>query len=154
MKSAPLASLGAALAVLLAVAPAARAQTGPLNPEETRQCLCRSQQLDRWRRENELQLEMIDERKAELFKLSRQIDATRPLVDPNDLAAVEAFKRMLMREQALRNYVQDELRGSYADRIKRYNAAVEEYNAHCTRRPMLKVNVDALQGKLQCPDFP
>lgn len=146
--------LGAPAAAMLVLASAAWAQTGPLSPEETRQCLCRSQQLDRWRRENELQLEMIDERKAELLKLGRQIDETRPQVDPNDLAAVEAFKRMLLREQALRNYVQDELRGSYADRIKQYNAGVDQYNALCAKRPMLKINVEALRNRLQCPDFP
>jgi hypothetical protein len=148
----PLAALALAT---LACAGAARAQTGPLSLEETRQCLCRSQQLDRWRRENEMQLEMYDERKAELMSLARQIDLAHAQTDPNDLAAVEALKRMMMREQALRNYVQEELLGAYTQRIKQYNALASDYNALCTKRAMPKPNVEQLKATgLQCPDFP
>src|SRR5262249_49582539 len=124
-----------------AQAQTAQAETGPLSLEETRQCLCRSQQLDRWRRENEMKLGMDDERKGELMSLAKQIDQARALTDPNDLAAVEALKRMMLREQALRNYVQEDLLGAYASRIKQYNGMVNDYNAVCTKRPMPKANV-------------
>jgi hypothetical protein len=150
-KPAQAAALGIAM---LAFVAAAQAQTGPLSLEETRQCLCRSQQLDRWRRENDMHLAMYEERKAELMSMIKTIDQQRALVDPNDLAAVEAFRRMMTREHALRNYVQEELLGAYRDRLKQYGELVGQYNAMCTKRAMPKPHVEALKGNLQCPEFP
>jgi hypothetical protein len=86
--------------------------------------------------------------------MHREVDRVQSTVDPKDLAAVEAYRRLLDREKALRDYVQETMRGDYAARIAQYNASVQQYNDMCAKRQMPKANIEAASRNLQCPDFP
>jgi hypothetical protein len=140
--------VGLAAACLFAVgaAPPALAQSAS---ERVRECTCLKLGIEEGRREIDLQGAMIDERQAELDDLLRQIETLRPRINPEDLAAVESFKRLLERQQALRGFLQRELRPAQSARIGSFNEAVAFFNGNCIGAVPKVIPAD-----LQCSDFP
>lgn len=127
--------------------PSAMAQS--VASERIRECTCLKLEIEQSRREIDLQAGMIDERQGELEALTHDIDALRPRINPEDLAAVESFKRMLERQQALRSFLQRELRPIQATRISDFNEAVGFFNSNCIGAVPKTIPAD-----LQCSDFP
>jgi hypothetical protein len=117
--------------------------------ERVRHCTCLKLDLDDGRREIDLQGAMIDEREGELQDLTAQIDALRPTINPEDLAAVESFKRLLERQQALRTFLQRELRPVQTARVRKFNEAIEFFNGNC-----MGAVPKTIPANLQCSAFP
>jgi len=136
-------------ATIVTTPPVAAQSDAPVINESQRQCLCRQRQIELGRREIDLQSAMLEERESELVSLTQQIDATRPLVNPNDLAAIESFKRLLERQQGLRAYVQRELRPGYAAYVAKFNEVVGAFNQMCAGGVPKTV-----PANLECSDFP
>lgn len=129
----------------------ADAQSGasPTISERGRQCLCIKLRIDRARRETDLQAAMLDERESELDAVTQEINTLRPLVNPEDLAAVESFKRLLEHQQALRNFVQRELRPPLSAGVRALNEDVATFNASC-----IGATPKTVPANLECSDFP
>lgn len=131
--------------------PAAVAQSGtmPTISERGRQCLCLQQRIDAARRQTDLQAAMLEEREAELAALTQEIDTLRPQINPEDLAAVESFKRLLEHQQALRNFLQREMRPELTSAIRLLNQDVAAFNGSC-----IGATPKSAPPDLQCSDFP
>lgn len=117
--------------------------------ERVRHCTCLKLDIDDGRREIDLQGAMVDERQDELDSLTAQLDTLRPTINPEDLAAVESFKRLLERQQALRTFLQRELRPTLSARVTKFNEVVGFFNSNC-----IGAVPKTIPANLQCSDFP
>jgi hypothetical protein len=103
-----------------------------LTPEETRQCVCMSDEIEAAR----VRLEPLEQ---EFNRLNELVENARPHVDTRDRAEVESFRNIYLRREALRQQLQDERRALIGD-------IIGPYNAQCASQIMMKLNVDAVRA--------
>jgi hypothetical protein len=127
----------------------AQSGTSPTISERGRQCLCLKLRIDRARRETDLQAAMVEERDGELDAVTQELNALRPTINPEDLAAVESFKRLLEHQQALRNFIQRELRPTLNAGLQSLNDDVAVFNGSC-----IGATPKTIPANLECSDFP
>jgi len=103
-----------------------------LSPEETRQCVCISDEVEAVRAQT-------DPLEQEFQRLDELIARARPGVNTDDPAEVDSFRRLYGRREALRQQLQ-------AERGSRLSGVIGQYNRLCANQRMLKLNVDAVRA--------
>jgi hypothetical protein len=103
-----------------------------LSPEETRECVCMSDQIEAARGE-------LDPLEQEFERLDQLVENARPAVNTDDPAEVDSFRRIYGRREALRQQLQSE-------RNRLLGGVVGRYNQQCANQRMLKLNVDAVRA--------
>jgi hypothetical protein len=103
-----------------------------LSPEETRDCVCMSDQIEAARAQ-------IDPLEQEFKRLDELVERARPDVNTEDQAEVDSFRRLYGRREALRQQLQ-------AERSSRLGGVISRYNQQCANQRMLKLNVDAVRA--------
>jgi chromosome segregation ATPase len=86
----------------------------------------------------------------EVQNLSAQLERERASANVNNPDAVARVKALLQRRDAAANSLQPAYAAA-ADAVSRYNAQVNEYNAHCANRPFNSALVAEIQAHLACP---
>jgi hypothetical protein len=146
------------LALVLLAIGAAAVSSPPAHPqsgttvtisERGRQCLCLKQRIDRARRETDLQAGMLEERDSEFAAVTQELNTLRATINPQDLAAVESFKRLLEHQQALRNFIQRELRPTLTAGLSALNDDIAVFNGQC-----VGATPKTVPPNLECSDFP
>jgi hypothetical protein len=103
-----------------------------LSPEETRECVCMSDQIEAARSQ-------IDPLEQEFKRLDELVERARPDVNTDDPAEVDSFRRLYGRREALRQQLQ-------AERNSQLGGVISRYNQQCANQRMLKLNVDAVRA--------
>jgi hypothetical protein len=103
-----------------------------LSPEETRECVCMSDQIETARSK-------IDPLEQEFKRLDELVERARPAVNTEDQAEVDSFRRLYGRREALRQQLQ-------AERNSQLGGVISRYNQQCANQRMLKLNVDAVRA--------
>lgn len=121
------------------------------SPDEIRACLCKEQTVATLNGEVQAQSRAYDEKRRGFDALDKQVQTSRPQVNVNSPADVDAFKRLLQR----RDDAADELAGSatksYAAAVQRYNQAVSDYNGSCAGKAFDQDQLAELKRTLSCP---
>ncbi len=121
------------------------------SPDEIRACLCKEQTVATLNGEVQAQSRAYDEKRRAFEALDKQVQTSRPQVNVNSPADVDAFKRLLQR----RDDAADELAGtatkSYAAAVQRYNQAVSDYNGSCAGKAFDQDQLAELKRTLSCP---
>ncbi len=121
------------------------------SPDEIRACLCKEQALQSLEAQVQAQSRTYQEKRQAFEALDRQVQSSRPKVNVNNPADVDAFKRLLdQRDQA-----SDSLAGTvtrdYSAAVQRYNQAVADYNASCAGKAFDQDQLATLKRTLSCP---
>ena len=103
-----------------------------LSPEETRECVCMSDQIEATRSQ-------LDPLEQEFKRLDELVERARPDVNTEDPAEVDSFRRLYGRREALRQQLQ-------AQRNSQLGGVIGRYNQQCANQRMLKLNVDAVRA--------
>jgi multidrug resistance efflux pump len=103
-----------------------------LSPEETRECVCMSDQIEAARSQ-------LDPLEQEFKRLDELVERARPTVNTEDQAEVDSFRRLYGRREALRLQLQ-------AQRNSQLGGVISRYNQQCANQRMLKLNVDAVRA--------
>jgi hypothetical protein len=103
-----------------------------LSPEETRECVCMSDQIEAVRGQ-------LDPLEQEFTRLDELVERARPSVNTEDPAEVDSFRRLYGRREALRQQLQ-------AERNSQLGGVIGRYNQLCANQRMLKLNVDAVRA--------
>ena len=142
----------AAAAQPVPVTPATPAIPGLLvDPAEVRQCLCLERDVGTGNQEVAARGRMYEDGVRELQQLDAEIERRRQSMNTDDVAAVESFRQMFDRRQALYGRVNGELIGDYQRTVERYNRAVAGFNQFCTGKAYHPPTVAAVQPTLSCP---
>lgn len=103
-----------------------------LSPEETRECVCMSDQIEAARA-------ALDPLEQEYKRLDELVERAHPNVNTDDPAEVDSFRRLYGRRDALRQQLQ-------AERNSQLGGVISRYNQQCANQRMLKLNVDAVRA--------
>ena len=132
------------------------AQYAPVEPaaEEiasARNCLCLERAVDDSAFDQQVRNGLYEKSKADAEALEAEVARTRPTVNVDDRAQIDAFRSLLDRaDKARSNYqltaVPDQQRA-----VARYNASVEALNAACKGRSFSTYAWTAARRDLVCP---
>jgi flagellar motility protein MotE (MotC chaperone) len=120
---------------LLAASGAAAQDSGVrriLSPEETRECVCMSDQIEAARGQ-------LDPLEQEFKRVDELVERARATVNTDDTAEVDSFRRLYGRREALRQQLN-------AERNSQLGGVITRYNQQCANQRMLKLNVDAVRA--------
>jgi hypothetical protein len=144
-----------AVAAFLVMNPAAaQAPLPPLPPElaaAMTHCLCLKAATDRLGAEMGTKQRALDDVRAELARVSAQLEAERARVDVNNPEAVSRFRQMLQQRDDLFRRSTGDVINDTRSSVERYNALISQYNASCANRPMDPVLMSRLQATMSCP---
>ena len=141
-----------AVAQPLPVTPVAPGIPGLLvDPNEVRQCLCLERGISTGNQEVGARGRLYEDGVRELQQLDAEIERRRQSMNTDDVAAVESFRQMFDRRQALYGRVNGELIGDYQQTVERYNRAVAGFNTSCSGKSYHPPTVAAVQAALSCP---
>ena len=134
------------------VSPAIPAIPGLLvDPTAVRQCLCLERDVSTGTQEVAARGRLYEDGVRELQQLDAEIERRRQSMNTDDVAAVESFRQMFDRRQALYGRVNGELIGDYQRTVERYNRAVAGFNSSCRGKSYHPPTVAAVQPTLSCP---
>ncbi|MGH7088017.1 MAG: hypothetical protein ACREFQ_03865 [Stellaceae bacterium] len=140
-----------ALAAASAVVLPAKAQEGVLHaPEAIRACLCRDQSVAALARAVGQDRRAYDAARQRYDSLSKEAEAARQKLNPNDAAARDAVGRLLGQRDA----AQHELASATAPLnavVARYNAAVQSFNSDCAGKAYDAAVLPQIRSNLTCP---
>jgi hypothetical protein len=122
-----------------------------VDPVQVRQCLCWERDVNTGTQEIAVRRGAYEDAVRELQQLDAEIERRRQSMNTDDAAAVESFRQMFDRRQALYGRVHGELIGDYQQTIARYNRAVAGFNQSCSGRLYHPPTVAAVQPTLSCP---
>jgi hypothetical protein len=142
-----------AMAATLALAgPAGAAEAQVVRaPDEIRACLCKEQTVATLNGEVQAQSHAYEEKRQAFEALDKQVQTSRPRVNVNNPADVEAFKRLLERRDDAADVLAGAATQSYAAAVQRYNAAVAEYNGACAGKAFDQDQLAEQKRTLSCP---
>lgn len=131
---------------------AARAQV-PLPPEmaDITACLCLQRAVSTLSADMNAKKQALDAVTQQLNDLDSQLARERSAINVNNPDAVARYKALLERRDAAYRQSIGPVHAQADDATARYNARVNEYNAHCANRPFNSAIVAQLQVNLVCP---
>jgi Skp family chaperone for outer membrane proteins len=136
--------------IVLACASAAAQDTQTMPVEQIRDCLCQQQALEALSSRVSATSGAYNQRQQELQSIEQQLAELQRTATPGDPQAVSQSQALIDR----RNVLRDQLRGEsqpYQSSTRDYNPRAEQYNATCTKLPMLSFDVAAAKENLSCP---
>jgi hypothetical protein len=139
--------------LLAVIAPGtARAQV-PLPPEmaDIRACLCLQQAVSALSAEMNAKKQALDTVARQLADLDSQLARDKSTINVNNPDAVARYKALLERRDAAYRQSIGPVHAEAEQATARYNAQVNEYNAHCANRPFNSAIVAQMQVNLVCP---
>ena len=144
-------ALGWGLVAVLAPG-AARAQV-PLPPEaaEISACLCLQRAVSALAAEMNAKKQALDTVTGQLAGLDAQLARDRSTLNVNDSDAVARYKTLLERRDGAYRQSIGPIHAEAEQATARYNARVNEYDAHCANRPFNSAVVAQMQVNLVCP---
>jgi hypothetical protein len=130
----------------------ARAQV-PLPPEmaDIRACLCLQQAVSALSAEMNTKKQALDTVTRQLSDFDAQLARDKPTINVNNPDAVARYKALLERRDAAYRQSIGPVHTEAEQATARYNARVNEYNAHCANRPFNSAIVAQMQVNLVCP---
>jgi uncharacterized protein YukE len=120
-------------------------------PDEVRACLCREQAVTTLNGEVQAQSRAYEEKRQSFETLDKQVQTSRPQVNVNNQADVDAFKRLLERRDEAADVLAGPATRSYAEAVQHYNQAVSDYNSTCAGRAFDPDQLAAQKRNLSCP---
>ena len=93
----------------------------------------------------------LDTVTRQLADLDSQLARDRSAINVNNPDAVARYKALLERRDAAYRQSIGPVHAEAAQSTARYNARVNEYNAHCANRPFSSALVAQVQVNLVCP---
>jgi hypothetical protein len=144
-------ALGWGLLAVLAPG-AARAQV-PLPPEmaDIRACLCLQQAVSALSAEMNAKNQALVTVTQQLSDLDSQLARDKSMINVNNPDAVARYKALLERRDATYRQSIGPVHADAEQATARYNARVNEYNAHCANRLFNPAIVAQMQVNLVCP---
>jgi hypothetical protein len=144
-------ALGWGLLAMLAPG-AARAQVPP-PPEfaDITACLCLQRAVSTLSADMNAKKQALDGVTQQLNDLDSQLARERSAINVNNPDAVARYKVLLERRDSAYRQSIGPVHAQAADATARYNARVNEYNAHCANRPFNSAIVAQMQVNLVCP---
>jgi hypothetical protein len=149
IRSARALALGSSLVTALASG-ATRAQVPPEAAEITA-CLCLQQAVSTLSAEMNAKNQALDTVTRQLADLDAQLARDRSTINVNSPDAVARYKALLERRDAAYRQSVGPVHADAERATARYNARVNEYNAHCANRPFNSAIVAQMQVNLVCP---
>ena len=141
--------MGLALAGVLV--PGQAAAQVPPEVAEIGACLCLQQAVGAGSAEMNAKKQALDAVTRQLADLDSQLARERSTLNVNNPDAVARYKALLeQRDGAYRQSV-GPVHAEATQATARYNARVNEYNAHCANRPFNSATVAQVQASLSCP---
>ncbi len=121
------------------------------SPDEIRACLCKEQTVASLDAEVQAQSRAYEAKRQAFAALDKRVQASRPRVDVNNPADVEAFKHLLAERDEAGDNLAGPVTESYAAAVKRYNAAVADYNGACAGKAFDQDVLAEQKRTLSCP---
>ena len=121
------------------------------SPDEIHACLCKEQSVATLNGEVQSQSRAYEEKRQGFEALDKQVQTSRPQVNVNSQADVDAFKRLLERRDEAADVLAGAATRSYADAVQHYNQAVSDYNANCAGRAFDPDQLATQKRNLSCP---
>ena len=138
------------LIVLISTAAAAQDTQQTMPVEQIRDCICQEQALEALSSRVSAASGGYNQRQQELQSIEQQLADLQRTATPGDPQAVSQSQALIDR----RNLLRDQLRGAsrpYQTLAQDYNQRAEQYNATCTKLPMLSFDVATAKENLSCP---
>jgi len=144
-------ALGWGLLAMLAPG-AARAQVPP-PPEvaDITACLCLQRAVSALSADMNARNQALDTVTRQLSDLDAQLARDKSTINVNNPDAVARYKALLERRDAAYRQSIGPIHADATQATARYNARVNEYNAHCANRPFNSAIVAQMQVNLVCP---
>lgn len=149
--------IGAALAVLWAVAAPAGAQVPPPpSPEaaDIAACLCLQRSMDALGAAMADRQHAYEASRREVADLDAQLQSARMNLNVDNPDAVAQFRLLLDRRDAAARRSSGAFFSQYQNAVALYNDRVGEFNARCADRPRNPVLLNQVQATLVCPAAP
>jgi hypothetical protein len=121
------------------------------SPDAIRSCLCQEQAVANLNAEVQTESHAYAEQRQTFETLDRQVKTSRPQVNVNSPADVDAFKRLLERRDAAADALAGPATSRYAAAVQRYNRAVADYNGACAGKAFDQDQLAAEKRNLSCP---
>jgi Skp family chaperone for outer membrane proteins len=140
----------AQLIIVLASTAAAAQDTQSMPVEQIRECICQQQALEALSSRVSAASGAYNQRQQELQSVEQQLADLQRAATPGDPQAVSQSQALIDRRNLLREQLRGESR-PYQSLTRDYNQRAEQYNATCTKLPMLSFDVAAAKENLSCP---
>ena len=119
--------------------------------DEARACLCQEQLVSSLNADVQAQSRAYEEKRQAFEALDKQVQTARPQVNVKNQAEIDAFKQLLERRDAAADALNGQATSSYAEAVRRYNAAVTDYNNNCAGKPFDQDQLGQERHNLVCP---
>ena len=126
------------------------AQVAP-GPSEIAACLCLQRDVSTLSAEMNAKNQAFSAVTQQLADLDAQLARDRSSMDVNNPDAVARYKALLERRDAAYRQSIGPVHDEAGQATARYNARVNEYNAHCANQPFNSAMVQQVQVNLVCP---
>lgn len=138
------------LAVALGPRPASAQSSAPVALDKTQvmTCLCQDRSMATLRQEIDVLANMRVARERELEPVDREVVYEQEVSDPNNPVEQENLRRLLERQQQLRN-LREDVRATELDAVAKLKAIVNSYNDNCAGQRMLKILVAEIEDELE-----
>jgi len=134
-----------------ALAPAIADAQVPPGPSEIAACLCLQRDVSTLSAEMNAKNQAFNAVTQQLAGLDAQLVRDRSSMDVNNPDAVARYKALLERRDAAYRQSIGPVHDEAGQATARYNARVNEYNAHCANQPFNSAMVQQVQVNLVCP---
>jgi multidrug resistance efflux pump len=114
-------------------------------------CLCLQQAVSTLSAEMNGKTQALDAINRQVADLDSQLARERSTLNVNSPDAIARYKALLERRDGIYRQSVGPVRADAAQATARYNARVNEYNAHCANRPFNSAIVAQMQATLTCP---
>jgi len=119
--------------------------------DEARACLCQEQLVSSLNADVQGQSRAYEEKRQSFEALDKQVQTARPQVNVKNQAEIDAFKQLLERRDAAADALNGQATTSYAEAVRRYNAAVTDYNNNCAGKAFDQDQLGQARQNLVCP---
>ena len=134
-----------------ALAPVTGNAQVPPGPSEIAACLCLQQAVSTLSAEMNAKKQAFDAVTHQLGDLDAQLARDRSSMNVNNPDEVARYKALLERRDAAYRQSIGPVHDDADQATARYNARVNEYNAHCANQPFNSAMVQQVQVNLVCP---
>jgi hypothetical protein len=140
---------------LIFVATPAPAQYAPTEPPAAevaaaRNCLCLQRAVSERRFDLDVRQGLFEKSVADVQSIERQVEQTRPTVNVENPAQIDAFRSLLARADAARSHYERVAVPEQQQAVQRYNESVQQLNAACQGRSFSTYAWDRASRDLVC----